>query len=527
MKYNLFCRRDSIKYIQMCIRSNIIIETIFLWAFEYDQTFNYSNDINYNYNTFSINDVDNFDNKKKLYIAAGMREWRQLVSHGIEKQRIILFYIYKQNFLRSLKVFDLRKRILFDIVNKPRYQFAKLRIEKKIMNNFAKILKNSNRKFAIIGLSGYSRYFANLVNNYSNFTGIYAIENGKNISGYPYQIKPISSLLYEDTSQIDFYLMHLNYSRKMEDYLLELGVNMNNIYSLGDMRNNATSGAMPLDIYDQKLGYTRIINNLPGYILFQSNTKNDKNDHFRIMILGGSTSDPTTANVKSWSECLYNKLNDMGIEFEIYSGGISAYTSEQELEKLLRDGLILKPNLVLSYSGINNSQKLYNLENHPLVRKYQADLLISLNEKGLLNNFLQQGVKINGITFGLAQNSTSAQQWVQSEQLMHGICKEFNIPFHGFLQPYNKLGDHINHDNELKEIRKFYVETLKLIEPIAYLHDFTKIFDGKNDIFFDLSHVYEKGNQIIAKKMMPIVLDEYEKWRTRKNENTGDFRIIS
>ena len=49
-----------------------------------------------------------------------------------------------------------------------------------------------------------------------------------------------------------------------------------------------------------------------------------------------------------------------------------------------------------------------------------------------------------------------------------------------------------------------------------HIHDFTHIFDGHDDVFYDCCHVYEKGNRIIAQKILPFVLSAIENKNRRK-----------
>ena len=41
-----------------------------------------------------------------------------------------------------------------------------------------------------------------------------------------------------------------------------------------------------------------------------------------------------------------------------------------------------------------------------------------------------------------------------------------------------------------------------------YMHDLSYIFDNEKDIYMDHCHVLEKGNQIIAREIIKIILPE-------------------
>ena len=53
----------------------------------------------------------------------------------------------------------------------------------------------------------------------------------------------------------------------------------------------------------------------------------------------------------------------------------------------------------------------------------------------------------------------------------------------------------------------------------SWLHDFRNIFGGSEEVFYDGCHVYEKGNKIIAQKMLPYVLDAIKAKNEKKGEN--------
>jgi hypothetical protein len=96
---------------------------------------------------------------------------------------------------------------------------------------------------------------------------------------------------------------------------------------------------------------------------------------------------------------------------------------------------------------------------------------------------------------------------------MYACCKEFNIPFLCFLQPYalyenNKLAMEEKNKILLNPISKSYCkQAIQFYEHITtvskgypYIVDLTGIFDNQTDCFRhgDPIHWNEKGNQMIA-----------------------------
>jgi peptidoglycan/LPS O-acetylase OafA/YrhL/lysophospholipase L1-like esterase len=87
-------------------------------------------------------------------------------------------------------------------------------------------------------------------------------------------------------------------------------------------------------------------------------TPRDKGDAFRIVALGESqTFGPTLRDgEKPWPELLqdlFDKHASCGRRIEVINGGTEAYTLEDNLERMRRDILALKPDLILSAHGMN------------------------------------------------------------------------------------------------------------------------------------------------------------------------------
>ena len=109
--------------------------------------------------------------------------------------------------------------------------------------------------------------------------------------------------------------------------------------------------------------------------------------------------------------------------------------------------------------------------------------------------------------------------------MMHAVTSEFNIDFLAFLQPMLGLGtyklnekeknmlEHPNleiecryglHERLVSGIDKFYKNAQKEASSYEYIIDIGQSFDGMSDLYTDLSHVNEKGNDIIAQ----VIFDE-------------------
>ena len=73
-------------------------------------------------------------------------------------------------------------------------------------------------------------------------------------------------------------------------------------------------------------------------------------------------------------------LCEHNIPFELYNGGLEAFNVSQELLKLIRDVTELKPDICISYSGVNNIFSSQICEEHSqFINERQKVVFDSLN----------------------------------------------------------------------------------------------------------------------------------------------------
>lgn len=270
-------------------------------------------------------------------------------------------------------------------------------------------------------------------------------------------------------------------------------------------------------IYDPHLGYISLTvesgKEYNGFYTFPAKLDTPK---FKILVLGGSTSDPWYAPVKLWCEVLRDICHEHGYNVEIITGGIMGYISAQELIKLIRDGINLDIDLVVSYSGGND---LFYSNEYPFLNAFQIDACIKFDN-------LKKGLKSSR---GLQRKEVNPYcEWLQNERMMHGILNELNIPFLAVYQPifWSKMGEQCVEDIAYEKLHKSIlsnaesygkaIENAKIARTkirddaskIEWLYDFTAIFDGESGVYTDVIHCTDKGNQIIAQKMFEV-LEKY------------------
>lgn len=161
--------------------------------------------------------------------------------------------------------------------------------------------------------------------------------------------KSVEDLLYEDD-----YLILVNgdakEARKLAGKLGALGMCEGREYTYLHSPAYRGRNLSINEALDLNLGYTYMMDKRhPGFQVLGM----DKESDYRIVLLGGSTTDGWLYEFKSWADFLYEKC--IGYHVTIFNGGISGYTSTQELVKLLRDGITLNPDMIILYDGVNDA----------------------------------------------------------------------------------------------------------------------------------------------------------------------------
>ena len=227
----------------------------------------------------------------------------------------------------------------------------------------------------------------------------------------------------------------------------------------------------------------------------------ERKESYKIVILGGSTTTAEAFRVPCWPRLLYERLYKENQNMIMYNGGVDGYTAADELYKLIRDVSCLKPDLIISFSGVNNRRP----SQYPRVSGHLIDIF--------------EEISSNGFCKGLREEIMSAAQvWVQMEHMMREISENvYHAKFICFLQPIYiskavltlrerlQFSDTVYNRNFSLAFRREVSELVQKYEWIVDLQDF---LDEYPDVFFDSMHVYEKGNQMIADRVYAYMEEE-------------------
>lgn len=265
------------------------------------------------------------------------------------------------------------------------------------------------------------------------------------------------------------------------------------------------------DLYDPLLGYSRS-GVMDGYQVHGSTEVGAT----RILVLGGSTSDPTMSPGYSWPLILSHIMKRNGIEATIYNGGIVGYASGQELLKLVRDGVAISPRIVISFSGINDFYRGTCNQETPYCSPYIHQSVLPHIQQNIealrdRDRCLQVSI-IRSISTGLKSDLSRARMWIRNMLFMKSICNSMNASFMGVLQPSMFSQHYPLSDTEKQYLtirfseraRREFIESYAEAreELIRSPHDgilsLDNIFDNNPGIFYDHCHFGQKGAVRIA-----------------------------
>ncbi len=311
---------------------------------------------------------------------------------------------------------------------------------------------------------------------------------------------------YYNPDDIMIFIASFERSEELGDILKDMGFLQTRHYV---WIGNSFSGHVTDQYYgfDWFLGNTYIQNReLPGFYIH-----GDESCNHKIVVLGNSATDPLFYPQKAWPEFLYEKYLKQGIKVTIYNGAITDYSSSNELIKLVRDVLRIRPDIVISYSGFID------------FRQYVPDYPdINLN----LMRTSEKWEKESGreVIYGAADRRSAYERWQENEKIMNQVCELYHIKFYGVLQAW--LGSESEDSGRLREWSENYwkvsfpqfdsiVENAEDFkekirtdaERCSWLYDATAVFAGIGDekIFYDSIHVNETGNEIIADAVWEIM----------------------
>jgi hypothetical protein len=308
-----------------------------------------------------------------------------------------------------------------------------------------------------------------------------------------------------------------------------------NMYSVTD-GNSVTA-----DMLDPHTGYSYDTVRLdqdpdtPGFVVYP----NDPNQRrgIKIVTLGGSTTDAQMSPDNNWPKNLRLYLMEEGIQATLFNGGVIGYKSYQETFKLIRDVLPLKPDLIITYDGINDyniGPLMTRVEDTPMTHPYQKALMLKLLSihSPVFPNIVTLFQKMNNIKSpmkyfgGTPQKGVKPyEEWGKNIRLMQAVCNEFGVKHIAILQPVLGEGTYMMNQREisglihkeklfnkvnneyLQHIWSYYKGARKICGELPFCLDFVDIFADSSAVYSDQRHLNDKGNRFIAKSIASRLID--------------------
>lgn len=266
------------------------------------------------------------------------------------------------------------------------------------------------------------------------------------------------------------------------------------------------------NIIDTNLGHTyRQKTGMNGVEIYGC----EHSDSYKIVVLGGSTTDGRLFPFKSWPEIMYEKINSN--QLVIYNAGVSGYTSAQELIKMIRDVVLFKPDMIIVYDGYNDTSEINACPGKYFDFIYLKKALDFAQEHMSHNwDFISKDEdnEENVSTIPIIGNF---ENWLMNIEMMHAIAVDRNIQFYSFLQPMlsnkknltnkeNGILFEVENFHNLKKTslmgKEFRNKIGSIIETHSYIYDLSDIFDNHQDVYMDICHVREGANEIIATEIL-------------------------
>ncbi len=235
---------------------------------------------------------------------------------------------------------------------------------------------------------------------------------------------------------------------------------------------------------------------MPGWKVYGRNEK----ERVRIMILGGSTSSEVY-HPENWVSKLYYKLSENGIRTIIYNGAHTGNDIAAEILRFLRDGYILKPQIVVSMSGVNNV--FYKCAEN------------QFNEERLLRLIAEQAPQ-GKYCSGVYNEESLYDFWSRNIKLLKRMVEFYGAKFFSFLQPMNILME----DMSIREKSVFEGERTIIGKSgfACYVNDkdgyvnLMRLFEHQEGMYMDACHYTDKANQIIANKVYEVIMPDIQRF---------------
>lgn len=266
-----------------------------------------------------------------------------------------------------------------------------------------------------------------------------------------------------------------------------------------------------VDCYDSLVGYSKLyIQEKPGTKLYgKPGWKiygKEEERRIRILVLGGSTS-AEVWHPENWISKLYYQLKRENIKSVIYNGAYECNDIVDEILRLLRDGYILRPQIVISMSGVNNTRF-----------KEGSNLFNEGNLIEWIKNFSPDKKYCSGVH----SDESLFSFWNRNVKLLELISEFYGAKFFGFLQPMNVTINHMTlQEKSLYEVEEHIVgaqDFAQLANDESDYINLMRLFEQRDEMYFDGCHYTDKAHEVIANKVYEAIMSVIKTYISGMND---------
>lgn len=224
----------------------------------------------------------------------------------------------------------------------------------------------------------------------------------------------------------------------------------------------------------------------------------DEIGRIKILVLGNSASSEEF-HPENWVSKVYKKLLRKNIRTTIFNGAYPDDDIVSELLRLLRDGYAMKPQIVISMSGVNNMQSK-EAENQ-------------FNEARLIG-WAKQLASEGRYSCGIECRESPYSFWNRNIKLLNLVSEFYGARFFGFLMPMNATMSHMGLQEKSMFEAEANIEGAREFAAAACDGDgyinLMRIFEHQEEMFIDTMHYTDKAHEIIADQVCEAIMPEIQ-----------------
>lgn len=225
----------------------------------------------------------------------------------------------------------------------------------------------------------------------------------------------------------------------------------------------------------------------------------EKENDIKILVLGGSTSSEVY-HPENWVSKLYFRLKKENYNVTVYNGAHTADDIVDEVLRLLRDGNVLCPHIVISMSGVNN-----------LTYKKSSN---QFNETRTLS-WVHSMAKGKVCGTGVDNEESLYFFWERNQRLLKTISGFYGASFVGFLQPMNITMNQMDlWEKSVYEVEHALIGAADYSKYACSNDEYINLmslFAHQKERYVDHAHYTDQAHEIIADKVYEAIAPVIQK----------------